>query len=162
MSENEIGVEAEVPAIVLPTFRNAQYNKHGTIDVEVQHPTLGWIPSTAVPDDASPICVALYNAALAAGPAPYVPPTPEELRAVMPGVTARQIRLTLVRNGFSLGAIDAAIDALPEGQAKDEARIEWEYATLFERLSPTLLTIAAALSISAEQVDTMWAEAVAS
>lgn len=95
---------------------------------------------------------------------PYTPPpepTIDEIRAAMPPVTARQLRLTLVRNGYSLSAIDAAIQALPEGPAKDEAQIEWEYATQFERLAPTLLTIAAALSISAEDIDTMWQQALA-
>lgn len=95
---------------------------------------------------------------------PYTPPpepTIEEIRAAMPPVTSRQLRLTLVRNGYSLSAIDAAIQALPEGPAKDEAQIEWEYATQFERLAPTLLTIAAALSISAEDIDTMWQQALA-
>lgn len=95
---------------------------------------------------------------------PYVPPpplSPEELREQMPPVTARQLRLTLVRNGYSLSSIDDAIQALPEGQTKDEAAIEWEYATQFERLAPTLLTIAAALNISAEDIDAMWQQALA-
>ena len=54
---------------------------------------------------------------------PYTPPTAEELRGLMPPVTARQLRLTLVRNGYSLATITAAIDALPDGQEKDEALI---------------------------------------
>lgn len=93
--------------------------------------------------------------------APYAPPTAEDLRATMAPVTARQLRLTLIRNGFSLAAISAAIDALPEGQARDEAHVEWEYATTFERLSVTLLTIASALHLSPEAVDAMWIEALA-
>lgn len=93
--------------------------------------------------------------------APYTPPTIEDIRQNMPSVTARQLRLTLVRNGYSLASIDEAIAALPDGQAKDEAQIEWEYATQFNRLAPTLLTIAAALNISAEEIDTMWQQAVA-
>jgi len=92
---------------------------------------------------------------------PYVPPTIEQIRAAMLPVTARQLRLTLVRNGFSLSSIDTAIAALPAGQEKDEAAIEWEYATQFNRLAPTLLTIAAALSVSAEDIDTMWQQALA-
>lgn len=90
---------------------------------------------------------------------PYQAPTLEQIRGQMPPLTARQLRLTLVRNGFSLSTIDAAIDALPAGQEKDEARIEWEYATTFDRLSATLITIASALGMSAEQIDTLWAQA---
>jgi hypothetical protein len=92
---------------------------------------------------------------------PYVAPTEEELRAAMQPISARQLRLTLVRNGYTLSSVDAAIAALPEGQIKEEAKIEWEYATTFTRLSPALLVVADALSISPEEVDTMWTEALA-
>jgi hypothetical protein len=32
-------------------IRNAKYNRHGTIDCEIDHPRLGWIPFTASPND---------------------------------------------------------------------------------------------------------------
>lgn len=32
-------------------FRNAQYNSHGTIDCEANHPRLGWIPMTLSEND---------------------------------------------------------------------------------------------------------------
>lgn len=92
---------------------------------------------------------------------PYVAPTAEQIRAGMQPITRRQLRLTLVRNGFSLDTITATIAALPAGQVKDEAQIEWEDSTTFERLNPTLLTIASALELSPEAVDTMWNEAIA-
>lgn len=91
----------------------------------------------------------------------YVAPTVEELRDTLKPITRRQLRLTLVRNGYSLATVEAAIDAIPEGNAKDEAFIEWQDATTFERLNPTLLLIANALAISPEEVDTMWTEALA-
>lgn len=91
-----------------------------------------------------------------------VPPTDEERRASMPNVSARQLRLTLVRNGFPLSSIDQAIATLPAGQQKDEALIEWEYAHEFQRVSPTLNTIAAALGINQTNIDAMWAQALAS
>jgi hypothetical protein len=31
--------------------RNLSYNARGTIDCEIEHPVLGWIPFTASPDD---------------------------------------------------------------------------------------------------------------
>lgn len=88
-------------------------------------------------------------------------PTLDERRAAMSNISARQLRLTLVRNGFSLASIDAAITALPEGQQKDEALIEWEYAHEFQRVSPTLNSIAAALGIDQNEVDLMWQQALA-
>lgn len=90
---------------------------------------------------------------------PYVAPTIEEIRAAMPAITPRQLRLTLVRNGYSLANVDAAIAGLPDGPAKDEASIEWEYGTSFDRNSPTLLAIADAMAMTPEAVDAMWSQA---
>ncbi|MFD1326750.1 hypothetical protein [Mycoplana ramosa] len=131
-------------------FRNARYSNASNtmIDVEYEHPKYGWIPFTATPDDFESLGREIYAAAKAGPVAPYIPPTPEQIRERMPPITARQLRLTLVRNGHSLASVDAAIAALPEGPVKDEAAIEWEYGTTFARLSPTLITIAEALNIS--------------
>ena len=60
-----------------------------------------------------------------------------------------------------LTAVVCAIAALPAGQAKDEAQIEWEDSTTYDRLNPTLLTIASALDLSPETVDALWSEALA-
>ena len=87
-------------------------------------------------------------------------PTPEEARAALPAITRRQLRLTLVRNGISLSDVTQALDAMPDGLAKEEAEIEWEDAATFERLHPTLLAIADALSLSPEAVDDMWHQAM--
>ncbi len=93
----------------------------------------------------------------------YVAPpelTPDEKRELMPVITKRQLRLTLVRNGISLAQVEAAIEAMPEGLPKQEAEIEWADASEFRRLHPTLLLVAQALNLSDEQVDVMWEEAV--
>lgn len=74
-------------------------------------------------------------------------------------LTARQLRLGLVNNGFALAQVSAAIDALPDGADKEKARIEWEFAAVFERAHPLIAVVAAALGISAEQIDVMWREA---
>ena len=50
-------------------IRNPQYNAFGTIDCEVNHPTLGWIPFTATSEDYPEI----FQAAEKMQPAPYVP-----------------------------------------------------------------------------------------
>lgn len=93
----------------------------------------------------------------------YVAPpelTPDEKRELMPVITKRQLRLTLVRNGISLEQVEATIDAMPDGLPKQEAKIEWDTASEFRRLHPTLLLVAQALNLSEEQVDVMWEEAV--
>lgn len=88
---------------------------------------------------------------------PYAEPvlTPEEMRAQMPPISKRQLRLTLVRNGISLSDLDAAILAMG-----DEAVIEWQDASEYRRLHPLLNQVAAHLSLTQEQVDVMWQQAL--
>ncbi len=86
----------------------------------------------------------------------YAPPFIE----VFAPITKRQLRLTLVRNGISLATVDAAIASMPEGIEKQEAQIEWDDASTFNRNHPTLLLIASALGLTEAQVDAMWREAV--
>ena len=74
-------------------------------------------------------------------------------------VTARQIRLWLVRHGVSLAAVDAAIDAIPDQQAREECRVEWAYAPYVERSHPMLVPLAAALGLTEAQVDDAFREA---
>lgn len=92
---------------------------------------------------------------------PYTPPTIEQIRAAMPSISKRQLRLALVRSGISLDQVEAAIESLPAGSEKDEIRIEWDSANTYERLNPGLIAIADALDLSAEIVDEMWNLAVA-
>jgi hypothetical protein len=89
----------------------------------------------------------------------HVEPAIEEIRAQMPTLTARQLRLGLVNNGYSMSQVSAVIDAMPEGADKETARIEWEYASAFERTHPLIGRVGAALAISEEQIDTMWTAA---
>ena len=45
-------------------YRNAKFNDVGTIDCEIEHPKLGWVPFTASPDDVEPFGRELYAALL--------------------------------------------------------------------------------------------------
>jgi len=76
-----------------------------------------------------------------------------------PVLTARQLRLGLVHNGISLSSVEAAIDAIEGPTDREVARIEWEYATTFERSHPLVNQIGAALGLTPEQIDAMWTEA---
>jgi hypothetical protein len=84
--------------------------------------------------------------------AELTPPVPES-------VSARQIRLWLVRNGVSLAAVDAAIDAIPDQLQRDSVRVEWDYAPYVERSHPMLVPLAAALGMTEQQVDQAFVEA---
>lgn len=84
--------------------------------------------------------------------ADLTPPVPES-------VSARQIRLWLVRHGISLAAVDAAIDAIPDQLQQDSVRVEWAYAPYVERSHPMLTPLAAALGLTEQQVDQAFVEA---
>lgn len=87
-------------------------------------------------------------------------PTPEEIRAKMRPLTARQFRLGLIEGGVSLDRVTAVIDALPAGADRAKAKVEWEYATTFNRTHPLIATVGAALGLSDVQIDAMWQAAV--
>lgn len=81
------------------------------------------------------------------------PATDQELREAVAPLTARQFKLGLVRNGISLAQIDALLTT-------DEQRIEWNYATQFERLHPLIISLAPALGLDPATIDGMWAAAM--
>lgn len=81
-----------------------------------------------------------------APPAPIVP-APD-------AVTMRQARLALSRAGVLKAAEDAI--AAMEGQAGEEARIEWAYAAELRRDHPLIAAMAEALGLTSEQVDDLF------
>ena len=90
---------------------------------------------------------------------PYVPPTTEELRAAMPPLTSRQLRLGLINNGIMPSQVQTALDAMPSGPDREKALVEWEYASTFDRLHPLIASVGVALGLADEQIDTMWTAA---
>ena len=144
--------------------RNPAYNQNGTIDLEIQHPRFGWIPFTADPNDSEPVGRDLYAKALAGdfgSIAVYVappPPTAAELleaeREAM--VCSRfQAKAALAAAGL-LTAAEAAV-----AQADQIAQLAWSDAVEFRRNSPTILTLAPALSLTDEQIDDLFRAAMA-
>lgn len=103
-----------------------------------------WTPIPARPSDQH-----LWDGLAWATLAPDAPAT----------VSARQIRLWLVRQGIALSAVDAAIDSIPDSLARDSVRVEWEYAPYVERSHPMLVPLAAALGLTVDDVDRAFVEA---
>jgi len=91
---------------------------------------------------------------------PYAPPTQDEIRAVMKNLTARQFRLGLLQAGRSPDQVEAAIAAITDEAERSKAKIEWEYASEFQRQHPLIESVSAALGLSPEDVDTLWNEAL--
>jgi len=134
--------------------RNPKANSAGSIDLEIEHPTLGWIPFTASPDDTEPHGRDLYARAVAGtlGPiAPYVPPPPAP--APVPQAVSRfQARAAL----HLAGLLDQVNALMADPETPMLARLAWQDAQEFRRQSPTVLAMAAALSLSDEDVDNLF------
>lgn len=92
-------------------------------------------------------------------PVHSLPDTPDPREDWTP-LSARQLRLGLLANGFTTAQVAAVIDGMPDGADKEKAKIEWEYATQFNRTHPLIASVGVALGLSAEQIDTMWNEAL--
>jgi hypothetical protein len=100
-----------------------------------------------------------------------MPPKPEEnarwsgAEWVVPtepvplSVSARQIRLWLVRNGFQLAQVEQAINSIENLTEREVVKIEWEYAPYIERSHIWLVPLAQSLGLTEEQIDQAFREA---
>ena len=81
---------------------------------------------------------------------------PSLVPVVIPAsVTARQARLALLQIG-KLDAVSAALAAIPDPAQRTAAQIEWEYATVIERNSPLVQSLAAGLGLTAPAIDALF------
>lgn len=78
----------------------------------------------------------------------------------LPPLTARQLRLGLIAAGISLASVEAAIADIEDEADREIARVEWEYASQFERDHPLIGQVGVALSLTPEQIDAAWLAAV--
>lgn len=93
-------------------FRNAKFNAAGTIDCEIEHPTYGWIPFTADPNDPLDYGRNVYASALASGPAAYVDGrTLEDLKAAK-NAAINAARLRANQSHFTFAGKQIATDPL--------------------------------------------------
>ena len=135
-------------------IRNAIYNAFGTIDCEINHPTFGWIPFTASPDDDEELGRQIHADILegeAGEIAPYVasPPQPEPI----PQSISRFQALAVL---YQVGLL-ASVEAYMADPSTDTiARLAWQNAQEFERNSPTVIGIGAELGLTEEQLDNLF------
>ena len=99
-------------------------------------------------------CTAVPDDELRAGwqYAPDSSPVPSQ-------VSARQIRLWLVRNGIPLATVEEAIDSIMDQPTRDAIRVEWEYAPYIERSHQWLVPLAQVLGLDEAAVDAAFREA---
>lgn len=80
-----------------------------------------------------------------------VVPTPSDFN-----LTARQLRLGLVRNGISLTAVQTMIDGILDPMVRDEAQIYWEFSAFINWDHPMTQTLMDMLGIPRENMAMMW------
>jgi hypothetical protein len=78
---------------------------------------------------------------------------------IFPPISPRQLRIWLIRNNINISDIDQALNSLPEGQTKEEAKIEWEYGVQFARHNPLIDSIGAIVGLTTEEIDAGFLEA---
>ncbi|MBA85232.1 MAG: hypothetical protein CML60_10500 [Rhodobacteraceae bacterium] len=99
-------------------FRNPAYNARGTIDCEVLHPSMGWVPFTASPDDQEAQGREVYADIMEAGGiADYVPPSDDDVLALA------RAEAVLTRATFC-SALHAT-GVLPVSEAVEAAKGNW-------------------------------------
>lgn len=91
----------------------------------------------------------------------WIAPEPEPTEpAPLAPLTARQLRLGLLKIGIKPADVAAAIVALPADQ-RDQAEIEWDYASEYRRDHPLIATLGDSFGLSADQIDAAWRDAIA-
>ncbi|WP_420959371.1 hypothetical protein [Brucella sp. IR073] len=147
-------------------YRNARFVGDGVIDVEVNHPALGWVPFTALVSDIEPFGAELYYFLLGRSDvAPYVPPpppTPDELRAAMPPLQKWRVDTIIDLEPGLREKINAAIEAMDEPN-RTISKNKLASVTEFLRTDPLFELIGGDPSIgkTPEDIDAMWQAALA-
>lgn len=89
----------------------------------------------------------------------WAAPVPVAPVVVVPQVvTRRQARQALLLAG-KLALVQPAIDAMPDALQRGMVQIEWEDSLEFQRTRPTLLALAAAIGMTAQDLDTLFTQA---
>ena len=135
-------------------IRNAIYNAFGTIDCEINHPTFGWIPFTASPDDDEELGRQIHADILSgkAGQiASYVAPPPQP--DPIPQSISRFQALAVLHQVGLLASVEAY---MADPSTDTIARLAWQNAQEFERNSPTVIGISAEFGLTEEQLDNLF------
>lgn len=71
-------------------------------------------------------------------------------------LTARQIRLGLIRNNVALSVVQTAINAIPDQETRDEAQVYWEFSNAIVWTHPMTQALLALSGIDANSAAQMW------
>lgn len=86
----------------------------------------------------------------------WLPLSDEQLRKIMLPIDRMTLMLGLLGIGITENSIDETLNALPQSSDVEKLKIKFKNADYFPRLEPEILMLAEVLSVSAEQLDTIW------
>lgn len=75
---------------------------------------------------------------------------------LLPMLSARQLRLGLLALGVTGVQVEAALQAIPDGTAREAALIEWRHSTSYDRDHPLIADVGAALGLAEHDIDAAW------
>lgn len=131
--------------------RSARYNKYGSIDCEIFHPSIGWLPFTASADG-SGMSKTVFDYFIGAGAGSVMPYQPVEIHESVPEIVTRaQFKLALL----DLGLLDD-VDALVAASNDRALQINWAERLEFERNHPLVIATAAALGKTDAEIDALF------
>ena len=132
--------------------RNPRYTSTGDVDLEVEHPTLGWIPFTASPNDSEEHGRALYQAAVD-GEFGEIAQAEEEAVSI----ESLRSQAVLSRMEFMLALEDMGeLDRVQSADLPKRARIMFDNASEFARNHESLLSLADEMGYTEQQLDTLF------
>lgn len=112
----------------------------------------------AVEDDSVIARWGFQRSDFGAAQAPELPPYVAPLVPTPAPVSMRQARLALLEAG-ALDAVQAALDAMPDAQARRAAQIEWDSAQEVRFESPLVQILAPALQLDDERLRALFERA---
>ncbi len=118
--------------------------ENGVVVQKQPYPQKGFIQAPV-----SVFCGMIYEAETGGFVTPPSPPEP-----VPQSITPRQARLALLEAGL-LSQVDTAIASLAS-PARDQAQIEWEYATAIDRSSEWINQLGGALGLDDAGIDDLF------
>jgi hypothetical protein len=90
---------------------------------------------------------------------PYIPPpppTPDELRALMPPLSRLTFRNKFKAAGMTTAVISSAIASIEDESVQEDMQIAWEDTQSFGRLEPFVIMVATFAGKTPAQIDTIW------
>ncbi|KFF48785.1 hypothetical protein GY26_12330 [Gammaproteobacteria bacterium MFB021] len=104
-------------------WRNPTRHADGTLDCEIEHPELGWIPFTASPDDLEPLGREIHAAILASGEE-----IPDRIEPIAELANRQRAAIetalaTALRAGMSYTLPDGSEDVIQTRPEEDEANL---------------------------------------